>query len=304
MNIFEKLSKERKTPVKIIHGTDWWTDCDDIAALRLLCRAHKAGIIELKCVCADAVTDKTAPSISAFMKNEGVSVPIGLDRTFIDDGSRGKYQDVFAEYPHDVENKDCDEAYRVYRRALCEVDGKADITEIGFPQIIHQLMASGPDDISPLCGRELIKEKVNKIWMMAGRWDIENGKEYNLCAYPAARKAAHYIFENSPVPVTLLGWEVGDSVITGKKQSDGDMLKYGYTAHGSENGRSSWDPMLVLLAIINDEEKAGYCTVCGKASADEKTGINNFTVGSGNHKYVIKKFPDSYYENMIDELIK
>ena len=30
-----------------ILGTDWWTDCDDVVALRLLARAHKAKEIEL-----------------------------------------------------------------------------------------------------------------------------------------------------------------------------------------------------------------------------------------------------------------
>ena len=304
MNIFEELAKERKSPVKIVHGTDWWTDCDDIAALRLLCRAHKAGIIELQCIGADGVMDKTAASISAFIKNEGVSVPIGLDSKFVDDGRRGHYQDVFAEYPHDVENADCEEAYKLYRRALAQADGKCDITEIGFPQIIHQLLASEPDEISPLCGTELVKEKVNRIWMMAGRWDVPGGKEYNLSANAAAREAAHYIFENCPVPVTLLGWEVGSTVITGSRQPDGDMLKAGFIAHGSVNGRSSWDPMLVLLAIINDEERAGYDIVCGTASAEAETGANYFTVGDGKHKYVVKKFDDSYYADMIDELIK
>ena len=303
MNLFEKLAAERK-PVKILHGTDWWTDCDDIAALRLLCRAHKAGAIELQCVCADAVMDKTASSISAFIKNEGVCVPIGIDNSFVDDGRRGKYQDVFAEYPHDVENADCEEAYKLYRRALAELDGKADITEIGFPQIIHQLMISGPDEISPLNGMELVRQKVGKIWLMAGKWDEPDGKEYNLSRYPAACRAANYIFSNSPVPVTCLGWEVGNTVITGGNQPDGDMLKAGFAAHGSLDGRMSWDPMLVLMAIINDEEKAGYDVVCGTARADAGTGANNFTVGEGIHKYVVKKFDDSYYADMINELIK
>ena len=32
---------------KMILGTDWWTDCDDAVALRLLAKAHKAGDITL-----------------------------------------------------------------------------------------------------------------------------------------------------------------------------------------------------------------------------------------------------------------
>lgn len=302
LNIFEQLRQERE-PVKIIHGTDWWTDCDDVAALRLLCRAHKAGAIELLCVGADGVMDKTAASLDAFMLDSGVQVPIGLDKSYNRDAGRCKYQHVLAEYPHRVENADCDDAYRVYRRVLAELDGKADITEVGFPQVIHQLMLSGPDDISPLSGMELVRQKVNKIWMMAGKWDEENGREYNIYCTEAGCKAAKYIFENSPVPVTCLGWEVGNTVITGGKAKEDDLLKITFNVHGSPDGRSSWDPMLTLLAIINDEERAGYEKVCGQAFVNTETGENNFTEGEGNCAYVVKKFDDKFYSDMIDELI-
>lgn len=304
MNLFEKLAKERKEPLKIIHGTDWWTDCDDVAALRLLCRAHSSGAVELQCVCADAVMDKTAASLSAFILDSGVDVPIGIDRKYSGNPERCKYQHVLEKYPHKVTNEDCEEAYRLYRRALANLDGKADITEIGFPQNIQYLMESEPDDISPLSGMELVREKVNKIWLMAGKWDEENGKEYNISANPAASKAGSYIFENSPVPVTCLGWEVGNTVITGGKADENDLVKVAFNAHGSVNGRCSWDPMLVLMAIINDEEAAGYDVVRGKATVDPETGRNNFAVGEGNHAYVVKKYDDGYYADMIDELIK
>ena len=32
---------------RFILGTDWWTDCDDAVALRMLTRAHRAGEIRL-----------------------------------------------------------------------------------------------------------------------------------------------------------------------------------------------------------------------------------------------------------------
>lgn len=302
MNLFEKLATERK-PVNILHGTDWWTDCDDVAALRLLCRAHKAGAINLQCVCADAVMEHTAASIDAFMLNEGVQAPVGIDKNYSGDPSHCKYQHILKDYPHRVENSGCDDAYRVYRRALAELDGKADITEVGFPQIIHQLMISEPDDISPLSGMELVRQKVNKIWLMAGKWDQENGREFNIYYTQAGRDAADYIFKNSPVPVTCLGWEIGNTVITGNLKDENDMLKIAFNTHGSVNGRSSWDPMLVLLAIINDEEKAGYNKVCGQAYVNTQTGENNFTEGEGNCAYVVKKFDDSYYADLINELI-
>jgi hypothetical protein len=75
--------------------------------------------------------------------------------------------------------------------------------------------------------------------------------------------------------------------------------------HGSPNGRSSWDPMLVLLAIIGDEEKAGYEVVKGTARVDEGDGANYFTRSKdGKHAFVVKKKENAYYEKMIDDIIE
>lgn len=304
MNIFDSLKAERKKPVNILHGTDWWTDCDDVAALRILCRAHSEGLINLKCVCADAVGRYTAASIDAFMKSEGIVVPVGVDKSFKGDDSRCRYQKGLAELPHTEENKTCPDGYKLYRKMLWESEEKCQITEIGFPQIIHQLMISEPDEICPLSGMELVKDKVEKVWMMAGDWRGRVHREYNVVATEAGFAAMKYILENSPVPVTCLGFEVGETVITGGKLSDGDIVKKAFIANGYGEGRCSWDPMTVLMAVINDEEKAGYKKVSGTAFVDDEgyTLMNESDVGL--HAYVVKKYPDEYYADMIDEIIE
>ena len=287
--------------VNIIHGTDWWTDCDDIAALRVLCRAHRAGEINLLCVGIDSVMEYSAPSVSAFMENEGVRVPIGVDQSAVRDGRNCRYQKLLAGYPHSVLSNDgCEDAWRLYRKTLALLPGKADITEVGFPQIIMQLMQSAPDEISPLTGLELVKEKVNRIWLMAGKWDETPGREYNLTAYPECCAAGHYICGQSPVPLVLLGFEVGWGVITGGKQPEGDLLKAAFTAHGSPNGRHSWDPMLVTAAVTQDLARAGYTAVYGKARVDEHTGENFFAPGTGPHCYLVKTQPNAFYEAQIN----
>ena len=307
MNFFDELKQTRKTPIHIIHGTDWWTDCDDVAAMRLLCRAHKAGLIVLEGIGIDAVMEYSAPSVSALLTDEGIeNVPIGVDTNAQYDSSRCKYQKVLAKYPKKISSNDeCEEAYKLYRRILANAEAKCDITEVGFPQIIMQLLKSAPDEISPLSGIELVKEKVNKIWMMAGRWDENDGREYNLTAYPVASEAGCYICENSPVPVTFLGWEIGCDVTTGSHLPENDLVNIAFVENGAKCGRLSWDPMLVLMAIINDENKAGYDTVRGKASVDGKTGADNFTKDeNGSHAYVVKRFENDFYSNAIDELLE
>lgn len=305
MNLFEELRSARRTPVNLIHGTDWWTDCDDIAALRLLLRAHKAGVIRLLGIGINSVMEYSAPSVSAFCEYDGLTVPIGVDKSAVRDGEHCRYQQLLAQFPHSVKsNDDCPDAWRLYRKLLAELDGKADIIDVGFPQIIMELLQSGPDELSPLTGTELVKEKVNRVWLMAGKWDEPEGREYNLSAYPVCSVAGDYLCRNCPVPITFIGFEVGTDVITGADVPESDPLKQAFIAHGSANGRCSWDPLTALTAIINDEKKAGYGLVQGCARVDPVTGKNNFTPDpKGPHRYVTQMHPGQWYADRINALL-
>ena len=306
MNIFEELQKTRKQPVNLIHGTDWWTDCDDIAALRLLLRAHKAGLIRLLGIGINSVMEYSAPSVAAFCAYDGLEIPIGVDKSAVRDGKDCRYQKLLAEYPHYIQNNDeCPDAWRLYRRLLAELDGKADITDVGFPQIIMQLLKSGPDEFSPLSGVELVREKVSRVWLMAGKWDEPDGKEYNLSAYPMCSEAGDYLCRNCPAPITFVGFEVGTDVITGGNVPEDDPLRRAFIAHGSANGRCSWDPLTVLTAILQDETAAGYGVTQGFASVDPLTGKNNFVPDkNGPHRYVKQLHEGQWYAERINALLE
>ena len=118
--------------------------------------------------------------------------------------------------------------------------------------------------------------KVSCLWMMAGNWENDGvGTENNFARAPRSRKASAYLLEHCPCPIVFLGWEVGAPVISGRPgdiPDDTDPLRMAFIAHGSTNGRSSWDPMLVLLALENDFAKAGYEVRRGYASVDAETG--------------------------------
>ena len=292
----------------LILGTDWGSDCDDCVALRVVSRAHKNGEINLLGIGINCVKEHAYASMKALLKLEGIDVPVGIDpRSHETEGWTWteNYQPRLAKKMPELSNKDAESGVRVYRRALAEADGKVDIMEIGFLQILGDFLRSEGDDISPKTGMELVREKVEKIWLMAGRWDIDGGREFNIAWTPLTREASNYIFDNCPVPLVFLGWEVGDSVITGDKLSHDDYLWEAMNDHGFPNGRSSWDPMLVYLAILGDAEKAGYNVVTGKASLEIDTGKNHFEENlNGIHSYVVKKHPDSYYADIINDLIK
>ena len=292
---------------KLILGTDWWTDCDDAVALRLIARAVKADKIQLLGVGINACMECSVASLKSFFISEGLeNVPIGIDINATDFGGNPPYQRRLADrLSQSVTNADAEDAVRLYRKILAaDDDGKIEIVEIGYLQVIAALLVSQGDDISPKTGLELVSEKVSKFWVMAGKWDADGEKENNFCRNFRSRVAGNVFCKLCPVPITFLGWEIGYGVLSGGNLNKDDILYQVLKDHGSSNGRHSWDPMLVLMALCGDEEDAGYKTVLGTASVDAETGANYFVKSSeGRHRFVIKKHENSYYEKKINSLI-
>ncbi len=303
--ILEEIKTAGIHPINLIFGTDWWTDCDDVAALDLLLKAHKFGLIDLKAVGINSVMSCSAPSLKAVCEQYGLDeIPIGLDRNAERKGFLCLYQKTLAAFcKPGFSNADCPDAYKLYRSALAGLSEKAVIVDVGFPQIIMELLQSRPDASSEQSGMELVKSKVSEIILMGGRWDKKVGMEYNFFAYPLNREAAAYICEHCPVPLTFLGFEVGKDIVTGGKDVPG-LTGIAYAAHRSPAGKPSWDPMTALFAITGNAEKAGYRRVAGKASVNPKTGANSFVPdAAGPHSYLVKTRENSFYQRQIQEIL-
>lgn len=280
-----------------ILGTDWWTDCDDAVALRILSRAHKAGEVNLLGIGINACMQYSVSSLTGFLRNEGVAdVRIGIDSEAVDFGGDPPYQKRLSALAEDIDNSMAENAVDMYIDILRNTGDKIEILEIGYPQVVSEVIRREP---------LLFAEKVAKVWMMGGRWDGPDLKENNFSRNARASAAAAFFCENCPVPVTFLGFEIGCDVYTGKHLADGDVLKNVLADHGcAEKGRCSWDPMLILLAIAGDEEKAGYGCIRGQAIVNPETGTNNFKLDcNGKHCCVIKNRNNEYYRILIDSLI-
>lgn len=286
-----------------IVGTDWWTDCDDAVAMRLLARAAKRGEIAIDGIVINACMEDSVASLDGFLTLEGVeNIPLGLDAAGTDFGGNPPYQKRLAPFSKaHCKNEDAKDAVRLYRELLEKAKEPLEIIEIGYLQAFVALMESEADDISSKTGLELLREKASKCWVMAGKWDKDGERENNFCRNPRARIAAEAFCRKCPVPVVFLGWEVGFDVISGSRLDPADHLAKALSDHGSANGRSSWDPMLVLLALLGDAEMAGYALANGKARVDEETGANYFApLENGPHAYVIKQRENAFYADMID----
>ncbi len=288
---------------KMIFGTDWAGDADDVLALKVLLEAHKRGMVELLGISIDDCLSCSVASVDGFLKQYGVSFPIGIDLK-AKGTERPTYQKRLATYSA-MKNEDAEDGVRLYRRLLAESDEKVDIIEVGYLQVLWNLLRSSGDDISPLSGIELVKQKVEKLWIMGGKWNVVGGRENNLCCFRWARRAANGICRLWPTEITFLGYEVANKVVTGSKLKDGDVLKQVLIDYNSPQGKKgSWDPMLTYLACVQNEQKAGYARVSGKARVNRFSGRNYFTVTeSGKHFYVVKCQEDAYYVDRIDGVL-
>ena len=81
---------------QFILGTDWWTDCDDAVAIRLLCNAHLKKEIELLGININACMAYSIPSLDIFTRDCGVELPLGLDHQAVDFEGSPSYQEHLA----------------------------------------------------------------------------------------------------------------------------------------------------------------------------------------------------------------
>lgn len=276
---------------KFILDTDWFTDCDDCVALRFLARnldkTHR-----LLGVNVNVHTPYAYDSVCNFLQNEGVDCPVAVDENGIYAGHT-RYQKNMAGDKR-LENNVAERSLDLYKKLLEENDD-VEILSIGFLNSLAAVLKTYP---------HLVK-KIKTIWCMGGDWSKQGGKEYNFSCGDDRRAidASRFIVNEVECKQVFLGVECGVDVITGGNLSEKDMLGKAMHDWGAANGRSSWDPMLIMAAF-DDKFNGAFDHVVGKASVDEK-GLNYFEEKeSGDQAYVIKKRPNAYYEETIDGYVK
>lgn len=293
---------------RVILGTDWWTDCDDAVAIRVLACAAARGVWDVAGVVVNACMPYSAASILGYLAHEGLDVPVALDREATDYGGHPPYQRRLAlTLGASCTDGRCGEPVPLLRRLLAAgEDGGTELIEIGFPQCLAALLSSGADAYSPLDGRTLVEKKVSRLWMMAGNYQNEaRGRENNFARSARSAAAGAAVCSGWPTRITFLGWEVGASVISGGGLPQNDVLAQILSDHGSAAGRSSWDPMTVCLAMHGSAEAAGYDAVRGSVSVDPVTGENSFVRSpDGRHEYVRKRFDDARYAKEINDMLR
>ncbi len=250
--------------IDLIFDTDAGADCDDVMALTYLTYAARRRMIRIVAVTHCLDTPYGVPAIRSFFRFFGEAVPpVGrmVGGAHIPDNYVKGMAEKFAT---GADFDDAEPAARVLRRALMQSENGCVICAVGQFTNIAALLDSEPDDISPMTGAELVKEKCRELVVMAANLRSKE-PEWNVkWDVPAAKT----MFARCAAPITVLPFETGINMITGgklvEKYADSTPLTLSFTlfnrkvcAHSCDPkraGRHSWDPAAAVYAVEGVKE--------------------------------------------------
>ncbi len=295
--------------VKILLDTDLGGDCDDTGAMAVLhrladekmcdiaaithCTSEKSGVVAVK-------------AINEWYKR--ADIPVGqYDKgPFLEGELYKRYTDpILEKYLENHDMPAIENAVRVMRKALA-ANTQVVIVVIGMLNNIAELLKSEADDISPLNGVELVKKSVSCMYVMGGNFEDFTYAEYNV---EKDIESAQYVSQNFPMPVVYSGYELGDNVITGenlKLQSEEHPVRIAYRiwnrkVRGKEEfGRSSWDPITVYCAVVQDTPLYAKSTPKTVTFDDEGRAVVS---DGGKDCYLIAQRSNNEVERVLNQLI-
>lgn len=255
-------------PTVLIFDTDMDTDCDDAGALGLLHALADAGEVKILATMVSSRHKWSVPCVAAINAYYGrPSLPIGCPKGegAPDLGSRYARQ-IAQEFPTELKsNADAPDGARLYRKILAgQADQSVVVLTVGDLTNLRDLLATGPDEHSPLAGRDLVRRKVKGWVCMGGRYPrhLDPAVFGNFKPDPASTVAA---VENWPTTIYFTG--LGDDILTGESlrgTPQRNPVRRAYELYlGKKSSRPSWDPIATLFAVRGCEpffqlHKKGY----------------------------------------------
>ena len=193
-------------------------------------------------------------------------------------------------YPHKlIRGSDAPEPARLLRKILSrQPDNSVVLVQVGYFSNFGALLDTPGDASSPLGGRELVRQKVKFLSVMAGAFQSAQIKarflEFNVVKdIAAARKVA----EDWPTPIVWSGFEIGVAVPYPAISIERD---FNYVAHHPAaeayclynpppHERPTWDLTAALYAVLPDR---GYFDLspAGRVTV-EADGFTRFTPQEG-----------------------
>jgi len=207
--------------VKVIIDTDMGNDVDDVMALEIAHRFVDAGKMEILGITLNKEQPMSVEFVDMIDTGCGhPDIPLGI----IKDGPKCRDNDFCAQicelrkddgaplFARSLDRYDgLPEAHILMRKLLAgEPDHSVVITALGFSTNLARLLETGPDEYSPLCGKDLVARKVITLIHMSGLFVDEPNPEFNTrMDVPSAVKVA----KEWPTTITYSPVEVGSRIL-------------------------------------------------------------------------------------------
>lgn len=311
--------------VKIIYDTDIGGDCDDVGTLAMLHRLCDKGEAELLAVTHCCASPYIAGCIDAINTYFNRRVPIGVNYEKPLTGG-GTYAQILCEnypneyppneYPHPKKFPD---TLTVLRQALANAEDKSvTLVATGTLCSMARLITSAPDEISPLSGKQLVAQKINRTVVMGGRffesWPMSIFPDGNTTGNPvtwewnirhSGLSAAQTVCEEWTGELVFSSYEIGSYIKTmvdyPHKAGLQSPVAMAYEVHNHGAGRCSWDQTAMLDAVRPNTY--WHYHEYGKITVNEELITRWQPDKNGKHTYLLPKIDYEEIRRVIDDLI-
>lgn len=279
--------------VKLILDTDIGCDCDDAGAMAVMHRLADLGLCEILAVthCTSRLNGvQCIDAINRFYGRGEIPVGICGKLEFLN----GPGYDSFAgEVGRGFPNRfqaggRVMDAVKLLRQTLAgQPDHSVTLVAIGPLINLGGLLDSGPDDFSPLSGRDLAAQKLRLTVIMGGCFDqtVMDGPEWNIAQdVPAAQKVS----EQWPVPLVYAPFEAGAVIKTGARllaeRDNRNPVRLSYALY-NDAPRESWDLLAVLFAVCGED---GLFTLSPAGTVVfAENGVSKLVPGKDRDRYLM-----------------
>ncbi|MCR5120191.1 MAG: hypothetical protein K6B44_11310 [Lachnospiraceae bacterium] len=269
----------------IIVDTDYASDVDDVACIRVACSMARLGLINFCAAGTSSLGDYATRGLHGHLCCEGFAyVPTGYNPQGIECPS--PFLQYFVQNYHDAGTYTVIDAVELYKNVIAENAKKGEKTRIvttGYLSNIERLL------LDPV-GMQLVKNNVDSIWVTGGGYP-EPGRDFNFWWKEEATRAAQTCVMYSPVPLVFITGNTGHSSVTGQYISGGinlwkldpkskDVVSRAYRcfeeAHeGSDlkGGYNAQDSIAVWAASSSFEQSNMHITRIDATILDDGTNI-------------------------------